>query len=73
MRVETMRESRLGGDPHLQDGMTLRIETRDGASAVCRVYRVAEDRVALDFNHPLAGEPLTLFVRIRKVIPPRQH
>ena len=71
--VLTLRESQLGGDPHLEDGMALRIETRDGASAVCRVYRVTDDRLALDFNHPLAGEPVTLFVRIRKVIPPRQQ
>lgn len=68
--VLTLRESRLVGDAPLADGMVLRVETRGGDSAVCRVYRVAEDRVALDFNHPLAGEPLTLFVRVQQVAPP---
>jgi FKBP-type peptidyl-prolyl cis-trans isomerase 2 len=67
--VLTMRESQLIGDVRLEDGMTLRIQTRDGSSALCRVYRTAEDRVALDFNHPLAGEPLTLFVRMREIHP----
>ena len=68
--VLTMRESRVFGDHPLQDGMTLRIETREGASAICRVYRIAEERVALDFNHPLAGQPLTLFVRVNGVAEP---
>lgn len=68
--VLTMRESRLAGEAPLEDGMMLQIETGTGLSAVCRVYRITEDRVALDFNHPLAGEPLTLFIRVRKVIPP---
>ncbi|MBI2454586.1 MAG: FKBP-type peptidyl-prolyl cis-trans isomerase [candidate division NC10 bacterium] len=68
--VLTMRESRLAGEVPLEDGMLLQIETGTGLSAVCRVYRITEHRVALDFNHPLAGEPLTLFVRVRKVVPP---
>jgi FKBP-type peptidyl-prolyl cis-trans isomerase 2 len=29
--------------------------------------------VALDFNHPFAGQPLTLFVRVRRVLPPAQE
>ncbi|OGB93618.1 MAG: hypothetical protein A3G35_14125 [candidate division NC10 bacterium RIFCSPLOWO2_12_FULL_66_18] len=68
--VLTMRESRLAGEVPLEDGMLLQVETGSGLSAVCRVYRITEDRVALDFNHPLAGEPLTLFIRVRKVVPP---
>ena len=68
--IITMRESRLAGEVPLEDGMLLQIETGTGLSAVCRVYRITEDRVALEFNHPLAGEPLTLFIRVRKVVPP---
>ncbi len=68
--VLTMRESALTGEDRLADGMTLRIETQSGESAVCRVFRISENRVALDFNHPLAGQPLTLFVRVRMVLPP---
>ncbi len=71
--VLTMRESALTGDDRLADGMSLRIETQSGASAICRVFRIAENRVALDFNHPLAGQPLTLFVRVRRVLPPVPH
>lgn len=68
--IMTMRESKMLGDVPLEDGTTLRIETQDGASAICRAYRVAEDRLALDFNHPLAGQPLTLFVRVKDVAEP---
>ncbi len=68
--VLTMREAALTGDNRLADGMSLRIETQSGESAVCRVFRIAENRVALDFNHPLAGQPLTLFARVRRVLPP---
>ncbi len=68
--VLTMRECSLPGDVALEDGMTVRVETQDGASAVGRVFRIAEGRVALDFNHPLAGQPLTLFVRVQNVAHP---
>ena len=68
--VLTMRKSRLIGDHPLEDGMTLRIETHDGTSAICRVFRITEEQVALDFNHPLAGQPLTLFVRVSGVAQP---
>lgn len=71
--VLAVEKSRILGDAPLEDGTTLRLETRDGASAVCRLYHIEEDRLALDFNHPLAGEPLTLFVRIRRVLPPRRR
>ena len=68
--VMTMRESKMIGDVPLEDGTTLRIETQEGASAICRAYRVSEDRLALDFNHPLAGQPVTLFVRVKDVVQP---
>ncbi|MEK6718822.1 MAG: FKBP-type peptidyl-prolyl cis-trans isomerase [candidate division NC10 bacterium] len=68
--VLTIQESRLAGDTCLEDGMMLQIESSSGLTALCRVYRVTEDRVALDFNHPLAGEPLTLFIRVVRVAPP---
>jgi peptidylprolyl isomerase len=66
--IMTMRESRVTGGVPLEDGATLQIETEDGASAVCRAYRVSENRLVLDFNHPLAGQPLTIFVRVKDVL-----
>jgi FKBP-type peptidyl-prolyl cis-trans isomerase SlpA len=71
--VLTMRESRLDAGVRLNDGMLVRIETGTGQRAICRVFRIAEDRVALDFNHPLAGEALNLYIRVRKVARPMHH
>jgi FKBP-type peptidyl-prolyl cis-trans isomerase 2 len=71
--VLTMRQSRAVGDIPVHDGTTLRVETGDGTSAVCRAYVLAEDRLALDFNHPLAGQPVTLFVRVKAVTDPPSH
>ena len=68
--VVTMQESRLVGDVRVEEGMTLRLRTRDGPAGTCRVVCVSDGRVALDFNHPLAGEPVTLFVRVREVAQP---
>lgn len=68
--VLTIEKSLILGDASLEEGTTLQIETRSGESAVCRVYEVREDQVALDFNHPFAGEPLTVFVRVVGIIPP---
>lgn len=68
--IMTMRESKVTGGAPLEDGATLKIETEDGTSAVCRAYRVSENRLALDFNHPLAGQSLTLFVRVKDVLQP---
>lgn len=53
--------------------MAVRIETSAGPAAVCRVYRLEQDRVALDFNHPFAGEGVTLYLRILKMAPPGER
>ena len=45
-------------------GAQLIATDRDGRSIMVRVREVHEDRIVLDFNHPLAGETLTFRVRI---------
>lgn len=71
--VLALEEDRLGGNPALRDGAVLEIRTGSGIRANCTVYRVAPGRLALDFNHSLAGHGLAAFARIRKVLPPRQR
>jgi FKBP-type peptidyl-prolyl cis-trans isomerase 2 len=70
--VVVVRKAVLSRAGDLEDGTALEIELKDGTRAQCRVYRLGgdEDRLCLDFNHPLAGEPLTLFVRVTVVGPP---
>jgi peptidylprolyl isomerase len=64
--VLVIRKGTLSNAESLPDGATLEMEIPDGTQARCRVYHLPgeEERVSLDFNHPLAGEPLTLFVRV---------
>jgi FKBP-type peptidyl-prolyl cis-trans isomerase 2 len=69
--VLTIRESQLAAGVRLEDGMLLQLETSSGHKAICRLSRLAEDRVALDFNSLLAGEALTILVQVRKVVPPK--
>ena len=66
----TVRTSQMAGDAPLRDGMGARVTVKGGPPAICRVYRIMEDRVLLDFNHPFAGEPLTLYVHVREVTRP---
>lgn len=54
---------------------SLRVRVGEGAALLGLGERLVglhegDERLVLDFNHPLAGESLTLFVRIRKVVPP---
>ena len=63
-------EDRLEGDLPREDGAPVRVRTRSGFTAVCRLYRLGVGRLALDFNHLFAGQPITLFVQVRRVLPP---
>lgn len=51
----------------LKVGQSYTVHLRGGQEAVGRVLRVGEDTVALDFNHPLAGQRLTFHVRVVSV------
>ncbi|MEK7880254.1 MAG: FKBP-type peptidyl-prolyl cis-trans isomerase [candidate division NC10 bacterium] len=51
-------------------GMVLRGLNPDGQSFRATVKEVKDQSVILDLNHPLAGEPLTLFIRVVRVAPP---
>ncbi len=66
--VFTLQEPALAESLPERDAVNVRVETEDGSWASCRVYRIAEDRVALDFNHPMAGRPVTVFVRVLRVL-----
>lgn len=71
--VVTIPRSLLMDDPSLEDGALVVVEGARGRDCVCRLYRFEDGSVALDFNHPFAGEPVTLFVRVRRVMaPPRE-
>ena len=56
----------LGADPKV--GQSLRITLADGRKAIAGVRRVTETAVALDANHPLAGQDLTFEIRLVEIV-----
>jgi FKBP-type peptidyl-prolyl cis-trans isomerase 2 len=51
------------------EGDSYEAEGEDGVVVVLKVLDVSEDRVVIDRNHPLAGQPLRVEVRIRATRP----
>ncbi|HEV8593908.1 MAG TPA: peptidylprolyl isomerase [Thermoplasmata archaeon] len=45
-------------------GIGVRIRLQDGRTAEGIVTKIGEETVTLDFNHPLAGKPLTFAIKI---------
>lgn len=45
-------------------GTLLQINDRSGNPRMIRVHEISDDKIVLDFNHPLAGKSLTVTVRI---------
>ncbi len=61
----------LADDVHLAVGDALQlsgISSASGANAAATVTAVDDDSVELDFNHPLAGKPVTFDVQILGVL-----
>lgn len=54
-----------GLDPKV--GMILQATAPDGAKFPARISEVKNDKVVLDFNHPLAGKDLTFKVKVLNI------
>jgi FKBP-type peptidyl-prolyl cis-trans isomerase SlyD len=65
--VEVVERSMLPGDMQLKLGMVVAIEDEDGNTSEAYVREIAADSVTLDFNHPLAGQPLFFSVQVLNV------
>jgi peptidylprolyl isomerase len=51
-------------------GAKVEMLTPDGQNLTAAVVEVREEEVVLDFNHPLAGEPLTFHIELVSVTEP---
>ena len=49
-------------------GLQLQITQPDGQAAVVMISEVAEDKVTLDANHPLAGKDLTFTISLVEIL-----
>ncbi len=62
--TQTIPRDVFPADVDLEPGMGFRMQDQQGRTIVAFVDEVRDDEVALDFNHPLAGETLHFQVQI---------
>ena len=66
MSQEVPRDQ-LPKDQEPKVGMHLVMQTPEGMQVPARIAKVAEDKVTIDLNHPLAGKDLTFDIELVKV------
>lgn len=68
MNFQTMKKSDFPEEVVLSEGHVIGFNTPTGEEIPATVYQVKGDEVVMDFNHPLAGEPLLFEVTVVKVL-----
>jgi peptidylprolyl isomerase len=59
-----VERSMLPEDLDLQVGIQLQVETQSGEPVIVQVTDIADDKVTLDANHPLAGKALNFSLEV---------
>ena len=59
-----VERSMLPEDLELKEGIQLQVETQSGEPVIVQVTDIAEDKVTLDANHPLAGKALNFSLEV---------
>lgn len=59
-------------EPNPEVGMMMEFEDKGKNTLPGVISKVTDDEVEVDFNHPLAGQPILFKVQIFKVTPPGQ-
>ena len=62
--VQEVERGLLPANMQLKPGLQLQAQSRDGEPLLLVVREVADDKVTLDANHPLAGERLTFDIEL---------
>ncbi|MPQ76209.1 peptidylprolyl isomerase [Hydrogenovibrio sp. JE_KL2] len=68
MNFQTMKKTDFPEGMQLTEGHVIGFNTPTGDEIPATVYQIKEDEVVMDFNHPLAGQPLIFDVTIVKVL-----
>lgn len=66
-KLQEVDRSLIPQDAQIEPGAPLQIKSPDGRSRVVKIAQVKEDKVVIDFNHPLAGKTLNFDVEIVSV------
>ncbi|MCA1797319.1 MAG: peptidylprolyl isomerase [Desulfuromonadaceae bacterium] len=59
-----VERSMLPEDLELKEGIQLQVETQSGEPVIVQVTDIADDKVTLDANHPLAGKALNFSLEV---------
>ncbi len=62
--VKRIARSALPGNVQVQNGMRIPMRSPEGVELCCRILEVHDEAVVADFNHPLAGQPLSCVVDV---------
>ena len=62
--VQEVPKSAIGPDINLEPGLLLQMNDPQGNTYPAIVKEIKDDKVVLDFNHPLAGKELTFQVKV---------
>lgn len=65
--IQTLPRSDFPADMALEPGLVIGFTTPSGEEMAGLVRKLESDRVEVDFNHPLAGRPVMLRVKILSV------
>lgn len=75
VRAELSQEvprDKLPPEPEPQEGMMLLMKAPTGQQIPARITKVADGKVTIDLNHPLAGRELTFTVKVVGVNEPEE-
>lgn len=67
-RVYDVERERIPPDVDLEVGRLLQARGADGQTVTMTVMAIEEEKVTLDFNHPLAGQDLTFQVELVEIL-----
>ena len=65
--VQEVPRSAIGADIELSVGLLLQMNDPEGNAYPATVKEIKDDKVVIDFNHPLAGKELTFNVKITDI------
>lgn len=62
--IQEVQRSMFPADADIRTGMMISLQAQDGRQLPAVIQEVKDDKVVLDFNHPLAGKDLVFDVKI---------
>jgi len=71
--IQEVERENFGGEFELENGLVVSFADASGAETPGIVREFDEEKVVIDFNHPLAGETITFEVNILSVSPVVTH